>query len=265
MVLVVVPGKRHQQAGVGNGPHSRENPLRLETSGGPPLIIPTYFRHASFPLAGWSLESPFSTHCRTTRPTGNPVRRALARRRSSSSSGRRIVSVLLISHNCNTLYPMGLSCQPGAGCKDRAGRLIRRILDKRELPFPSKPDGAIISKPKITVADTTAASAAYFVVAIPKAVRPVITTPSSASLCRVGEVADVADSSPRRQTIGEVTRKAIQMEDNASRRNRLGNHAETITGAPCAPRAVPAAPVCSPPHAAAPQSPRLPRGPRKAW
>ena len=35
----------HQEAGVGDGVHLREYPLRDERSGGPPLMMPAYFLH----------------------------------------------------------------------------------------------------------------------------------------------------------------------------------------------------------------------------
>ena len=46
IVLVVSSCQGYQQTGVGYGIHPRENPLRLETFLGPPLMMPTYLRHA---------------------------------------------------------------------------------------------------------------------------------------------------------------------------------------------------------------------------
>src|ERR1700716_2622146 len=98
VILIIFPGKGHQQAGIGDGVHPRENPLREDTSGGPPLITPAYFLHGcSLSLSLLlPLESAVSSDSRTTRPNGRPVRRDFSRNRSSNSSGSRIVSVLLI-------------------------------------------------------------------------------------------------------------------------------------------------------------------------
>src|SRR5216684_95953 len=98
VILVVFPCQGDQQACIGDGVHPREKPLREETSGGPPLITPAYFLQG----CSGSLESAVSRDSRTTRPTGRPVRRDFSRSRSSNSSGRRIVSVLLIVNYCNT-------------------------------------------------------------------------------------------------------------------------------------------------------------------
>jgi hypothetical protein len=46
VMVVALSRQADKQAGIGYGVHRRENPLRVETSGGPPLMIPTYFRHA---------------------------------------------------------------------------------------------------------------------------------------------------------------------------------------------------------------------------
>src|SRR5580700_748198 len=102
VVLVSFSYQRHQQAGIGNRVHPREKPLREETSGGPPLIMPAYFFHTGSLFSSFSFERVASRDRRTSRPAGNPVMRDFSRRRSSSSSGRRIVSVLLIVHYCNT-------------------------------------------------------------------------------------------------------------------------------------------------------------------
>jgi len=40
MVLVVPSGECPYEAGIGDAFHERENPLREETSGGPPVIAP---------------------------------------------------------------------------------------------------------------------------------------------------------------------------------------------------------------------------------
>jgi hypothetical protein len=40
MVPVIPPGEGNDEAGIGDSLHERENPLREETSGGPPLIAP---------------------------------------------------------------------------------------------------------------------------------------------------------------------------------------------------------------------------------
>src|SRR5712671_619565 len=98
VILVVFPCQGHQQARIGDGFHPREKPLREETSGGPPLITPAYFLQG----CSVSLESAVSRDSRTTRPTGRPVRRDFSRSRSSNSSGKRTVSVLLIRSNCNS-------------------------------------------------------------------------------------------------------------------------------------------------------------------
>src|ERR1700730_10765606 len=77
VILVVFPGQGHQQAGIGDGLHPREKPLREERSGGPPLITPAYFLQGCSLLSlSLSLESALSSDSRTTRPTGRPVRRA---------------------------------------------------------------------------------------------------------------------------------------------------------------------------------------------
>src|SRR5271165_6082572 len=102
VILVVFPRQSNQKTGVGDGLHRREKPFRVETSRGPPLMMPTYFLQASFLLAGASCERPFSTNWRTTRPTGSPVSRAFSRRRSRSSCGSRMLSVLPIRQDCNT-------------------------------------------------------------------------------------------------------------------------------------------------------------------
>ena len=39
-MLVVAPGKRHDEARIRYGFHERENPLREETLEGPPVIAP---------------------------------------------------------------------------------------------------------------------------------------------------------------------------------------------------------------------------------
>jgi len=39
-VLIVPPGKSDDKAGIGDPSHERENPLREETSAGPPPIAP---------------------------------------------------------------------------------------------------------------------------------------------------------------------------------------------------------------------------------
>jgi hypothetical protein len=40
VVLVIVPGKSNDETSVGDALHERENPLREETSTGPPVIAP---------------------------------------------------------------------------------------------------------------------------------------------------------------------------------------------------------------------------------
>lgn len=98
-MLVLFPEQCNEIAGIRNGVHySRENPLRDETSRGPPLITPANSSSGFFS----SRERELSTACRTTRPTGNPVRRDFWRSRSIRSGERRTVIVLLICQDCNT-------------------------------------------------------------------------------------------------------------------------------------------------------------------
>src|SRR6266567_5314799 len=75
-----------------------EKPLRDDRSGGPPLIVPAWRINNCFPLRSLAA----SSLSRTRRPTGMPVTREVSRSHSSISSGRRIVSVLLIWQKCNT-------------------------------------------------------------------------------------------------------------------------------------------------------------------
>src|ERR1700683_2430328 len=90
---VLFPQQGDKITGIYDGIHySRENPLRDETSRGPPLITPANSSNGFFS----SREREFSTAWRTTRPTGSPVRRDFWRSRSISSCGRRTVIVLLI-------------------------------------------------------------------------------------------------------------------------------------------------------------------------
>src|ERR1700693_1754175 len=83
VILILVSCNRHEQTCVRDGIHPRENPLREETSGGPPLITPAYFLQG----CALSFESVVSSAWRTTRPTGSPVRREICRSRSRSSLG----------------------------------------------------------------------------------------------------------------------------------------------------------------------------------
>src|SRR5271156_3595041 len=93
-------GRHHEfEAGppgirVCDGIHLREYPLRDERSGGPSFKMPAYFLQGA--SLSFSLASVSSSDMRTSRPAGSPVMRDFSRNRSSSSSGRRIVSVLLI-------------------------------------------------------------------------------------------------------------------------------------------------------------------------
>ena len=89
MVLVVPPGECHYEPGIGNASHERENPLREETSGGPPVIAPAWRRKGCFP----PLALAVSSCSRMRRPTGMPVRREVSFSQSTSSSVRRIVNV----------------------------------------------------------------------------------------------------------------------------------------------------------------------------
>src|SRR5947207_13844985 len=42
MMLIILAGEGHNEAGIGDGLHERENPLREETSAGPPGIQPAW-------------------------------------------------------------------------------------------------------------------------------------------------------------------------------------------------------------------------------
>src|SRR5579864_7175763 len=75
VILVFLSGQGHEQACICDCIHPRENPLREETSGGPPLITPAYFLQGS--SSSLSLESVVSRDSRTTRPTDSPVRREI--------------------------------------------------------------------------------------------------------------------------------------------------------------------------------------------
>src|SRR5436853_6119213 len=98
MVLVVPSGECHDEASVGNALHERENPLREETSGGPPAIAPAWRRKRCFP----PLDLAVSRCSRMRRPTGIPVRRDVSLSQSRISSVRRTVSVCLLRYDCNT-------------------------------------------------------------------------------------------------------------------------------------------------------------------
>jgi len=116
--LVSRTNQSYEEPGVRDDVHLREKPLREERSGGP-ITVPAYFIHGCSLSAG-SLESVVSRDSRTTRPTGSPMRRATCRRRSRSSLGRRTVSVLPISENCNT--PLQAASTSG----DPSSALLRR-------------------------------------------------------------------------------------------------------------------------------------------
>src|SRR6266567_5303128 len=89
VMVVVGPCKGHDEARVRNGLHERENPLREDTSGGPPLIAPAWRRNRCFPPPDLAASSCW----RMSRPTGTPVWRDFSLSQLRSSSVRRIVSV----------------------------------------------------------------------------------------------------------------------------------------------------------------------------
>jgi hypothetical protein len=91
--------KCHHKTGVRNASHFLENPLREERSGGP-SIDPEKRMKDLVPFSRFAR----SNSSRTNRPTGTPVLRAVFLSQTASSSGRRIVIVLLmgsiVTHFC---------------------------------------------------------------------------------------------------------------------------------------------------------------------
>src|SRR5712675_1498681 len=98
MMLIVTVADRDDKTRVGNSFHFPEYPLRVERSAGP-LSAPMCRRNRCLP----PLDLALSSCSRTSRPIGTPVRREFSFSHASSSSGRRIVNVLLIWQYCNTL------------------------------------------------------------------------------------------------------------------------------------------------------------------
>jgi hypothetical protein len=131
MVPVVSFEQGYQKTRVNYGIHFREYPLREERSGGPSFRTPAYFFHAWFP-SGCKVASNDS---RTTLPMGIPVRLDFSRSLSNNSSGRRIVSVLLIWQYCNT-YPNG-------DCPQEFGVLLRSMSQVPALGGGSGPPSSM--------------------------------------------------------------------------------------------------------------------------
>src|ERR1700682_368559 len=84
--------KRNHKACFRNALHFLDNPLREERSGGP-SIEPEKRMKDLVPFSRFAR----SSSSRTNRPTGTPVLRAVLLSQSASSSGRRIVIVLLMT------------------------------------------------------------------------------------------------------------------------------------------------------------------------
>ena len=118
--------------------HERENPLRLETSLGPPSIAPAGRRKCCCPACAFAV----SSCSRMRRPTGIGVRREVSSSHLRSSSVTRIVSLLLIRQKCHTHRPLGEITRPPcrlrtsdtrspAHSAEQDGRATRRVFPAR--------------------------------------------------------------------------------------------------------------------------------------
>ena len=94
-------------------------------------MVPAYFIQAG----SFSFPKVDSNDSRTTLPTGKPVRRDFSRKRFSSSSESRIVSVLLIRQYCNT--PVLWECPGSLSCQtpDAYPAIRMQLLQRTDLDF----------------------------------------------------------------------------------------------------------------------------------